>query len=1209
MRKLGIFIGMLVCCVKMMGQAQTQSVQPDAEKKVMNCAVMLGTAMDMVTKGQQTFDVRAFADTLYHGLYTNPVELKDGSRYMAKIYLQAFFATSQDKRIDYPDIERCLAVAGKHEAFYTLPFILCTYYYSQWAKQEGLTDKEIAAMQLGLKAHDKLYPDSTTFFSQSMNISLSGLFYQQKKWSSAAKYTERALADLRRLGENDSDDYFGMLLALASCYQLSGNNAKADSCLLLVQQHLEKEGLTTTEDYVELLIDRAELQEALGHDDESERLLLLAKKGLRTTDESYHNVMLQLAQQYTELEQHEKTMSVVKEELSFYEKTPPTGAKSLLPWIVFCNNPLSTNEGDRLVALLKKMQDGTIESMAVLAYAYCHAYQYEKARNTAYRIEQMFDKLSIDEKEELVDCLQPLYTALNDFDRQIELSKLQVASVKKVVGDQHDLYIRTLSLLGTIYGMKGDYTHCIQLLDSCLTIPGIEPSTKMSIYDNLSEFYATMGDFQKSNYYASMVLNQTENVSMTHQLMGRIVVNLISELEIRRLDVDEQGKAGTDSLRNLLLDYAKKSLEFCRSNFGEGHLSTIEAMEYLASAYYLSDNLTEMKETTEACERTIRQHLKNPQLQKTYLQGLSVYYQKSHQYQKALELVDTTCLQKPNTMFAELKGTLEPLAELNLDLGRYTQAQHYFNRLARSIINETSSQMTTLTSQARQYYWRLSRQTLAGSGKYILQTGQPDSFAGTIYDLALYTKDIMLSSEQGFVRAVRSTGDESLMNKMQQMLNLRTALVENTVMIDEERTAKTQYAQQLEQELIAACKKELKDDLDKQHPNWQEIQQALPDSAMAVEMVQYKTRDEADCYGAVMLRKDWSAPVFVQIGDKKRFDCIAPQDLSIKTGKMVWQFLKPYQENLRTLYFSPIGIFHKLPIEYMPLDGLDVLSERLRVYRLSSTSQPLRKHNEQGTDAVVYGGLEFAMSVKEMKQDAERHRGAGDVKELKYLEGTAIEADSIVSLINNRQRKGMSARLYSGKAGTEASFKALSGQRKLLIHIGTHGAYAPDENVDANSLLTRSLHQRVNTEDNALSKSVLYFAGADNKLNNEFIPEGVDDGKLTAQEVSTLDFRGLELVTLSACQSAEGRITSDGVFGLQRGFKKAGAQSILMSLWKVNDEATCLLMTEFYRNWIGKGKTKHDALELAKQTVRSHKEKGWDDPKYWAAFILLDALD
>ena len=168
---------------------------------------MLGLAMDMVCKGQQPIDVRSYADTLFNDLYTHPVDLKFGAKYMGKIYLQAFFALSEDSRIDYPDIEKCLAVTGKHQAFYTLPFILCAYYYSQWAKQQELTDKEIAAMQLGLKAHDKLYPDSTTFFSHSMNVGLSGLFYQRKNWLSATKYTERVLTDYKRLGNGDSEEY------------------------------------------------------------------------------------------------------------------------------------------------------------------------------------------------------------------------------------------------------------------------------------------------------------------------------------------------------------------------------------------------------------------------------------------------------------------------------------------------------------------------------------------------------------------------------------------------------------------------------------------------------------------------------------------------------------------------------------------------------------------------------------------------------------------------------------------------------------------------------------------------------------------------------------------------------------------------------------------------------------------------------------------
>ena len=112
---------------------------------------------------------------------------------------------------------------------------------------------------------------------------------------------------------------------------------------------------------------------------------------------------------------------------------------------------------------------------------------------------------------------------------------------------------------------------------------------------------------------------------------------------------------------------------------------------------------------------------------------------------------------------------------------------------------------------------------------------------------------------------------------------------------------------------------------------------------------------------------------------------------------------------------------------------------------------------------------------------------------------------------------------------------------------------------------------------------------------------------LLHRKFQPLTFAGLDLVTLSACETGLGEVSGEGVFGLQRGFKKAGVQSILMSLWKVDDEATCKLMTEFYGNWIAKKMTKHDALEAAKKVVRE--TKGWENPKYWAAFILLDGLD
>ena len=103
-----------------------------------------------------------------------------------------------------------------------------------------------------------------------------------------------------------------------------------------------------------------------------------------------------------------------------------------------------------------------------------------------------------------------------------------------------------------------------------------------------------------------------------------------------------------------------------------------------------------------------------------------------------------------------------------------------------------------------------------------------------------------------------------------------------------------------------------------------------------------------------------------------------------------------------------------------------------------------------------------------------------------------------------------------------------------------------------------------------------------------------------------MNLGNVDMVVMSACDSGLGETSGEGVFGLQRGFKLAGANTLLMSLWKVDDEATQILMTEFYKNYMS-GKTKQQSLRLAQQSLRNNSE--YCDPNYWAAFILLDGLN
>ena len=139
------------------------------------------------------------------------------------------------------------------------------------------------------------------------------------------------------------------------------------------------------------------------------------------------------------------------------------------------------------------------------------------------------------------------------------------------------------------------------------------------------------------------------------------------------------------------------------------------------------------------------------------------------------------------------------------------------------------------------------------------------------------------------------------------------------------------------------------------------------------------------------------------------------------------------------------------------------------------------------------------------------------------------------------------------------------------------------------------------TQKSALKRSGLIMAGANPAWTEGHILPNVEDGILTAEEISYLDFRNTSLAIISACDSGLGEVNNDGVEGLQRAFKSAGVQTLVVTLWKVDDSATELMMTEFYKNLI-KGSSRREAFDLARSTVKSK----YPDPYYWAPFVMID---
>ena len=361
---------------------------------------------------------------------------------------------------------------------------------------------------------------------------------------------------------------------------------------------------------------------------------------------------------------------------------------------------------------------------------------------------------------------------------------------------------------------------------------------------------------------------------------------------------------------------------------------------------------------------------------------------------------------------------------------------------------------------------------------------------------------------------------------------------------------------------------------------------------------------------ALLLKKDWNCPKIIDLNfnnsnDKDHYN-------------IIWKPIEEYIKPGDNIYFSASGILHQIPIESLPIGNGKIMSDVYNMHRLSSTRELVKKKKEiKYTKAVLYGGLNYDMTDDELLSASQIYTKDASTK---YFVSRGLLEDSIrgykwdnlsnaqqeVDYISDLMKKNqITTQTYKGKIGNEESFKALSGHGYNIIHLATHGFFYPDEEAKEKdyfkSMLLNDHYQKYNEVDMSMWRSGLVLSGGNRAWKGDSIPDTVEDGILKAQEIGDLDLRGADLVVLSACNTGQGEVTGEGVFGLQRAFKMAGAQTIVMSLTPVDDQTTMAMMNKFYTNLFS-GQSKHDAFYNAQRYIRSIKP----DPKYWMGWIMLD---
>lgn len=328
--------------------------------------------------------------------------------------------------------------------------------------------------------------------------------------------------------------------------------------------------------------------------------------------------------------------------------------------------------------------------------------------------------------------------------------------------------------------------------------------------------------------------------------------------------------------------------------------------------------------------------------------------------------------------------------------------------------------------------------------------------------------------------------------------------------------------------------------------------------------------------------------------------------------------------DIKTLIISPDAELNRIPFAALPApNGETLISDKYQL-RIVTTGRELidlqQAHWAHKNNSLVVANPDFDFDLSSTKRDTSKEHNEEDGSSSIFmrasfkstsnnrlvwepLPGTDKEGKDVAELINGQ--------LHVYQKATAASIQRVTSP--LILHIASHAFYLPGQGKEQSSNEeeagsrqlrgNRSFSMESLGVESPLLRSGVALAGANRILLNQNTT-AADDGYLTALEVAQLDWRGTELVVISACESGQGEIkTGEGIYGLKRAIAVSGARSSLLSLWKVDDAATAAFMKDFYKR-LKEGESRAYALSSTQRFFRNHPIPAWRHPSFWAAFQL-----
>lgn len=523
-----------------------------------------------------------------------------------------------------------------------------------------------------------------------------------------------------------------------------------------------------------------------------------------------------------------------------------------------------------------------------------------------------------------------------------------------------------------------------------------------------------------------------------------------------------------------------------------------------------------------------------------------------------------------------------------------------------------------MSSTEREGLWNPLSSMFTMMTPYALEAKQTQTtFTKNCYDALVMSKSFLLESERSMYDVIKRKGTADDMHDytvLASMKNQVKAWEKDYKANADSILNVSRKVSRLESLLANRCKG-YSDGIDFMDVDYNAVKQALGQNEVLIDFTDYISQSQGRKYAAYIINKVQEYPQLKLLFVERQIDSIGivrpdmyyDKDYAQDVLQLLWEPLKTNIPEGTTVYYVPSQLLFQISLESLPLSDGSLLGSHYKFVRLSSARELMKIKSEnngnKANTAVLYGGLQYDVEDAAMVEEAKKY----DLSNLLTLRGEIARGDSvyhdlqgtkeeILKIEDLLRRNKWQVIPYMGKNGTEESFLNMHGKSPRLLHLATHGFYyTPNkaENVDYLKGYT-----------DAMSLSGLVLSGGNAAWLGKPLPKGVLGGILTANDIARLDLSNTDMVVLSACQTGQGKATAEGLYGLQRAFKKAGVGTIVMSLWNISDKTTSEFMTTFYERLADKDNAwnKRKAFEEAKEIIR----KKHPDPFHWAAFVMLD---